>query len=144
MKTALALVMSMMLATVAAAQQQPGTPPLQAAPPPFVDWDKVQIKPTNLGNDTYMLEGQGGNITVAVGTDGIIMIDSQFAPLSDKIKTAIKTISPLRRVTGPTQRISPTLDSQAGLTAVGACGQCRSAWARRGRLRRRWRCAGGG
>src|SRR3979411_1506534 len=95
MRIALALAMSVMLATVAAAQQQPGTPPLQPPPPPFIDWDKVQIKPTNLGNETYMLEGQGGNITVAVGADGIIMIDSQFAPLSDKIKTAIKTISPL-------------------------------------------------
>jgi len=27
-----------------------------------------------------MLEGQGGDITVAVGTDGIIMVDTQFAP----------------------------------------------------------------
>ena len=42
-----------------------------------------------------MLEGQGGNITVAVGTDGIIMVDSQFAPLYDKIKAAIAKISPL-------------------------------------------------
>jgi cyclase len=42
-----------------------------------------------------MLEGQGGNITVAVGTDGIIMVDSQFAPLHDKIKAAIAKISPL-------------------------------------------------
>jgi cyclase len=60
-----------------------------------VDWDKVQIKTTDLGNKTYMLEGQGGNITVAVATDGIIMVDTQFAPLSDKIKAAIKVISPL-------------------------------------------------
>jgi glyoxylase-like metal-dependent hydrolase (beta-lactamase superfamily II) len=42
-----------------------------------------------------MLEGQGGNITVAVGTDGIIMVDGQFAPLSEKIMAAIKAISPL-------------------------------------------------
>jgi glyoxylase-like metal-dependent hydrolase (beta-lactamase superfamily II) len=60
-----------------------------------VDWDKIQIKTTDLGNKTYMLEGQGGNITVAVGTDAIIMVDTQFAPLSDKIKAAIKAISPL-------------------------------------------------
>jgi cyclase len=59
------------------------------------DWDKIQIKTTDLGNKTYMLEGQGGNITVAVGTDGIIMVDTQFAPLSDKIKAAVKAISPL-------------------------------------------------
>ena len=42
-----------------------------------------------------MLEGQGGNITVAVGTDGIIMVDTQFAPLHDKIKAAVAKISPL-------------------------------------------------
>src|SRR5947208_1960208 len=67
------------------------------APPaaPFIDWDKIQIKTTDLGNNTYMLEGQGGNITIAVGSDGIIMVDSQFAPLSDKIKAAIKAISAL-------------------------------------------------
>src|SRR5437588_6196648 len=60
-----------------------------------VDWDKTQIKTTDLGHNTYRLQAQGGNITVAVGTDGIIMVDSQFAPLSDKIKAAIKAISPL-------------------------------------------------
>jgi cyclase len=76
--------------SAANAQQTPPAPP-----PPLVDWDKVQIKTTDLGNNTYMLEGQGGNITVAVGTDGIIMVDGQFAPLSDKIKAAIKEISPL-------------------------------------------------
>ena len=59
------------------------------------DFSKVEIKTIDLGNKTYMLEGQGGNITVAVGTDGIIMVDSQFAPLHDKIKAAITKISPL-------------------------------------------------
>src|ERR1700681_4963668 len=59
------------------------------------DFSKVEIKTTDLGNKTYMLAGQGGNITVAVGTDGIIMVDSQFAPLHDKIKAAIEKLSPL-------------------------------------------------
>ena len=63
--------------------------------PATVDFSKVEIKTTDLGNKTYMLEGQGGNITVAVGSDGIIMVDSQFAPLHDKIKAAIAKISPL-------------------------------------------------
>src|SRR5260370_29274987 len=75
----------------AARAQQPPTPPA----PPLIDWEKIQIKTTDLGNNTYMLEGQGGNITVAVGTDGIIMVDGQFAPLSAKIKAAIAAISPL-------------------------------------------------
>jgi len=59
------------------------------------DFSKVEIKATDLGHNTYMLEGQGGNITVAVGSDGIIMVDGQFAPLHDKIKAAIAKISPL-------------------------------------------------
>jgi glyoxylase-like metal-dependent hydrolase (beta-lactamase superfamily II) len=41
-----------------------------------------------------MLEGQGGNVTVAVGDDGIIMVDGQFAPMHDKLKAAIAAVSP--------------------------------------------------
>jgi cyclase len=57
------------------------------------DFSQVQIKTTELGSNTYMLEGEGGNIAVAVGTNGIIMVDSEFAPLHDKIKTAIGALS---------------------------------------------------
>jgi cyclase len=60
-----------------------------------IDFDKVQIKTTDLGNKTYMLEGAGGNITVAVGTDGLIVVDTQFPQIYDKIKAAIAKISPL-------------------------------------------------
>ena len=59
------------------------------------DFSKVEIKTIDLGHNTWRLEGLGGNITVAVGTDGIIMVDGQFAPLHDKIKAAIEKISPL-------------------------------------------------
>src|SRR6202171_1544420 len=79
----------------AASAQQAQAPAPAPNPAPFIDWEKVQIKTTDLGNNTYMLEGQGGNITVAVGTDGIIMVDGQFAPLSAKIKAAVAAISPL-------------------------------------------------
>ena len=57
------------------------------------DYSKVEMKVTDLGHRTYMLEGAGGNITVAVGDDGIVMVDGQFAPLHDKIKSAIETVS---------------------------------------------------
>jgi cyclase len=57
------------------------------------DFSKVEIKTTDLGNRTYMLEGQGGNITVAAGDDGVIMVDGQFAPLHDKIKAAVAAVS---------------------------------------------------
>jgi cyclase len=69
------------------------TPPAAAPPPP--DFSKVEIKTTDLGDNCYMLEGQGGNITVAVAKEGIIMVDGQFAPLHDKIKAAVAVISPL-------------------------------------------------
>jgi cyclase len=60
-----------------------------------IDFSKIEIKTIDLGHNIYRLEGQGGNITVAVGSDGIIMVDGQFAPLHDKIKAAIAAISPL-------------------------------------------------
>ena len=82
-----AIAITLLLAGGAFAQQQAPAPP-PAAPPP-VDFSKVEIKTTDLGDNVYMLEGQGGNITVAVGKDGIIMVDGQFAPLHDKIKAAI-------------------------------------------------------
>lgn len=56
-------------------------------------FDKVEIKTTKLSNHTYMLEGAGGNIGVSVGEDGVFVIDDQFAPLSEKILIAIKTLS---------------------------------------------------
>jgi len=73
------------------------TAPAQQLQPlaPVPDFDKVTIKTIDLGNRTYMLEGEGGNITVAVADDGIIVVDSQFAPLYGKIKAAIAKISPL-------------------------------------------------
>jgi glyoxylase-like metal-dependent hydrolase (beta-lactamase superfamily II) len=57
------------------------------------DFSKVEIKTTDLGHNTYMLEGQGGNMTVAVADDGIILVDTEFAPLHDKIKAAIAKLS---------------------------------------------------
>jgi cyclase len=85
---AIAFVAILALTGVSLAQQPPAAPP-----PP--DFSKVEIKTTDLGDSVYMLEGQGGNITVAVATDGIIMVDGQFAPLHDKIKAAIAVISNL-------------------------------------------------
>jgi glyoxylase-like metal-dependent hydrolase (beta-lactamase superfamily II) len=68
------------------------TPPA-ASPPAPPDFSKVEIKTTDLGDHVYMLEGQGGNITVAVAKDGIIMVDGEYAPLHDKIRAAIATVS---------------------------------------------------
>jgi len=57
------------------------------------NFDTVKIKTTKVAGSVYMLEGSGGNIGALVGNDGIILVDDQFAPLSDKIKTALAAIS---------------------------------------------------
>lgn len=57
------------------------------------DFDKVEITSEKVADNIYMLTGAGGNIAVSAGSDGVFMIDGQFAPLSEKITTAIKAIS---------------------------------------------------
>jgi len=60
------------------------------------DFSQVQIKTTKVASNFYTLEGQGGTIGVLTGPDGVLMVDAQFAPLSDKIVAAIKQISDVR------------------------------------------------
>jgi glyoxylase-like metal-dependent hydrolase (beta-lactamase superfamily II) len=57
------------------------------------DFTKVQMKATKVAGNVYMLEGDGGNIGVSVGDDGLLIVDDQFAPLADKIRAALKGIA---------------------------------------------------
>lgn len=56
------------------------------------DLSKVEIKSAKVSGNVYMLEGAGGNIGVSVGSDGILIVDDQFAPLADKIRAALKQL----------------------------------------------------
>jgi glyoxylase-like metal-dependent hydrolase (beta-lactamase superfamily II) len=58
------------------------------------DFSKVTIKTTKIADGIYMLEGQGGNIGLSVGEDGVVVIDDEFAPLTPKIQAAIAAITP--------------------------------------------------
>ncbi len=49
----------------------------------------VTINAVPVADGLYMLEGSGGNIGILTGKDGVLMVDSQYAPLSDRIKAAI-------------------------------------------------------
>jgi glyoxylase-like metal-dependent hydrolase (beta-lactamase superfamily II) len=69
------------ISTVAHAQGQP-------------DYSRVEIKTTKVADNLYTLEGQGGAIGVLAGPDGVLMVDSEFAPLTDKIVAAVKQITP--------------------------------------------------
>ena len=57
------------------------------------DFSAVEIRTTRLSDSVYMLEGSGGNIGVCVGEDGTFIVDDQFAPLTDKITTAIAQLT---------------------------------------------------
>jgi cyclase len=72
-----------------------------------MDFDKVQILTEKLGPNVYMLTGSsgldpshedaaGGRIGVLAGPDGILMIDSQYTQLADKVLAAVRKIN-----TGP-------------------------------------------
>jgi len=64
-----------LLAPLAAAQQQ--------------DFSAVQITTTPVAGTVSMLQGQGGNIGVSAGEDGLLIIDTQFEPLAEKIRAAL-------------------------------------------------------
>jgi glyoxylase-like metal-dependent hydrolase (beta-lactamase superfamily II) len=69
-----------------------------------IDFDKVQIIPDQMAPNLYMLSGSGGldpshddaaggRIGVLAGPDGVLMVDSQYAQLTDKVAAAIRRIS---------------------------------------------------
>ena len=64
------------------------------------EFAKVKIETIQVRDNIYMLLGQGGNIGVSAGEDGVYIIDDQFAPLTEKIKNAIAKLSdkPIRFV----------------------------------------------
>jgi glyoxylase-like metal-dependent hydrolase (beta-lactamase superfamily II) len=65
-----------------------------AAPPIHAqDFDDVQIETVQVGPGVYMLTGSGGNLAVSVGQDGVFLVDDQYAPLTEKILAAIRSIS---------------------------------------------------
>ena len=58
-----------------------------------VDWDAIDLRISHVAGNIHMLEGRGGNIGLSIGDDGVIMIDDQFAPLTDRIVAAIGEVT---------------------------------------------------
>jgi len=70
----------------AAAIAMPGTAVAQ-------DFDDVTITIHPVAGSVSYIEGQGGNIGLFTGEDGVFLIDDQYAPLTDRIVAAIRTVS---------------------------------------------------
>jgi glyoxylase-like metal-dependent hydrolase (beta-lactamase superfamily II) len=58
------------------------------------DFSQVEIKVVPVTPRIHMLEGAGGNIGVLTGDDGVLIVDTQFAPLAPKIEAALRRLSP--------------------------------------------------
>ena len=54
------------------------------------DFSKVEIRTTRLADGLYVLQGAGGTMTASVGADGILLVDTEFAALADKIHAALR------------------------------------------------------
>jgi len=57
------------------------------------NWDAVEIEATALSDSVTMLTGRGGNMGLSAGADGVLLVDDQFDPLSEKIMAAIGAIT---------------------------------------------------
>lgn len=86
---AAALSLLAMVDTAAAAQKSSKPAPA----PQGRDFSKVEIQVVPVRGNVYMLVGAGGNVTVQVGEDGVVLVDSMFAQLSDKILAAVAKLS---------------------------------------------------
>ena len=67
------------------------------------NFDAVQVRVLKAQGNVYMLTGAGGNVTIQAGSDGVLVVDTQYAQMSDKLLAAIRTIS-----TGPIRYIINT------------------------------------
>lgn len=50
------------------------------------------VTSTHVAGNVYMLTGQGGNLGLAVGGEGAVLVDDQFAPLHEAIVGAIEEL----------------------------------------------------
>jgi glyoxylase-like metal-dependent hydrolase (beta-lactamase superfamily II) len=75
-----AALIALLWAAPAAAQQE-------------VDWDAVEISVHHVAGGVHYLEGRGGNIGLSIGEDGVVMVDDQYAPLTNRIVMAIEDVS---------------------------------------------------
>jgi cyclase len=57
------------------------------------NFDSIQVSTTPVAGSIYMLQGSGGNIGLSVGEDGTLIVDDQFAPLTQKIQAAIAGVT---------------------------------------------------
>jgi len=71
-----------------------------AQPPSAADLQNAELHVLPVQGNTYMMVGPGGNITIQTGKDGVLLVDTMFAPLAQRIAAEIKKLSnqPIRYI----------------------------------------------
>ena len=71
-----------------------------AQPPSAADLQTAELHVLPVQGNTYMMVGPGGNITIQTGKDGVLLVDTMFAPLAQRIAAEIKKLSdqPIRYI----------------------------------------------
>jgi cyclase len=54
------------------------------------DFSTVKIETIPLAPNLFMLLGAGGNMALSTGPNGSVLVDTQFAPLNEKIRAAVR------------------------------------------------------
>ena len=88
------------------------------------DDDDVEVGVLHVQGNVYIVVGAGGNITAQVGDDGVLLVDTQTAEMSDKIVDAIRELSPdkpIREIINTHHHIDHT-GGNANLSAAGSKG----------------------
>jgi glyoxylase-like metal-dependent hydrolase (beta-lactamase superfamily II) len=64
------------------------------------DWSKTPVEAHDLGHGVHMLESFGGNIGVLASDQGVLLVDTEWPQLHDKVVAAVARISakPIRYV----------------------------------------------
>jgi cyclase len=73
----------------------------QQAPPQQPNFDAINVRSFKVQDNVYMLAGAGGNVTMQFGNDGVLVVDTQFAQMADKLLAEIARLSgnkPIRYV----------------------------------------------
>ena len=69
------------------------------------DFSAVELEVLPVQGGVYMIAGAGGNISVQIGDEGVLLVDTQFAPLAPKVMGEIQKLS-----SGPVRFIINTHD----------------------------------
>ena len=85
---AFAVVAAMTAAAGAGAAQSSGKASKNPPPAPDMEINVLQVR-----DNIYMLVGAGGNTTVQLGDDGILVVDTKIAPAAEKLLATIRSLS---------------------------------------------------